>query len=104
MKEYRHHKPHNQDSIDTEEAKRNLEKNKKENEKVLFEKQLEYEKEHLPEETYLQGHTRERTWVDPVCEKEVVHPTHSCTHKETVYAFCSDECRSKFLQNPKKFI
>jgi len=52
----------------------------------------------------LQNHTHEQIWPDPVCGMEVVGITHTFTYDETVYVFCSRECKEKFSRNPDDYL
>ena len=41
---------------------------------------------------------------DPVCGMTIERATaKTCAHRDTVYYFCSDQCRSKFEAAPETF-
>ncbi len=69
-------KLHNQDAIDTDDAKENFAKMKKENEKLLQEELGDAEETH-PDAPSLEGESSLKSWQDRVCGKKIVNPTFS---------------------------
>ncbi len=41
---------------------------------------------------------------DPVCHMEVPTTSHACEYEGIQYAFCSEQCRERFLANPRLYI
>lgn len=46
----------------------------------------------------------EHTIIDPVCLMQIALPSkESAVYKDTIFYFCSTQCRNVFLANPKKY-
>lgn len=41
---------------------------------------------------------------DPVCHMQVPTTSHACEYEGIQYAFCSEQCRERFLANPRLYI
>lgn len=41
---------------------------------------------------------------DPVCHMQVTATSHACEYEGIQYAFCSEQCRERFLANPRLYI
>ncbi len=53
----------------------------------------------------LQTDTLKKDGNDPVCKMKVkAGHTRTAVYEKTVYGFCSESCRKKFVIEPKKYI
>jgi YHS domain-containing protein len=53
----------------------------------------------------LQADTLKKDAIDPVCKMKVkAGNTRTAVYEKTVYGFCSEGCRKRFVAEPKKYI
>lgn len=53
----------------------------------------------------LQTDTLKKDATDPVCKMKVkAGNTRTAIYQKTVYGFCSEGCKNKFVAEPKKYI
>ncbi len=47
---------------------------------------------------------KEDTFRDPVCGMQVAQDQHAITYQQMIFAFCSSQCKERFLANPHLYI
>ncbi len=47
---------------------------------------------------------KEDTFRDPVCGMQVAPDLHAITYQQIIFAFCSTQCKERFLANPHLYI
>lgn len=91
-----------QDTVHAERAKIEMAQAKKQNQSAQKKEKPEFDSKNTS--MGIEIETIVQSWPDVVCGKKVMEPVHTFTHKETVYAFCSADCRRKFAEDPKEYI